>query len=160
MICVPVWFVLTARLYRLLRTRHPDVYDSLGRPTLIFSNNIRNGWLVTQFLLGGHFEGIEDSEILRLFNSCGFSQFAISRFSSASLSLGSFSLCPIHHVDVSATSNQPMKPTAPDRVNASDLATAPWISPRCPASLVRFASSCSRTPAVKLFNAPTARCYR
>src|SRR6266853_7049842 len=66
MICVPVWFVLTARLYRLLRTRHPDVYDSLGRPTLIFNNNIRNGWLVTQFLLGGHFEGIEDSETLRL----------------------------------------------------------------------------------------------
>jgi hypothetical protein len=33
------------------------------------------------------------------------------------------------------------------------LATAPWISSRCPATLVRFASSRSRTPAVMLFNA-------
>ena len=50
-------------------------------------------------------------------------------------------------------SNQSMKPTAPDPVNASSLATAPSTSSRCPASLVRFASSRSRTPAVLLFNA-------
>jgi hypothetical protein len=30
---------------------------------------------------------------------------------------------------------------------------AAWISSRCPASLVRFASSRSHTPAVMLFNA-------
>lgn len=33
------------------------------------------------------------------------------------------------------------------------FATTPWISSRCPASLVRLASSRSRTPAVLLFNA-------
>ena len=58
--------------------------------------------------------------------------------------------------------NQPMKPTsldedtrqaAPFRNMFSVLATTPWISSRCPASLVRFASSRSRTPAVMLFNA-------
>jgi hypothetical protein len=49
--------------------------------------------------------------------------------------------------------NQSMKPTAPWRENFSVFATAPWISSRHPASLVRFASSRSRTPAVMLFNA-------
>src|SRR6266581_8534762 len=33
------------------------------------------------------------------------------------------------------------------------FATTPWISSRCPATLVRFASSRSHTPAVLLFNA-------
>jgi hypothetical protein len=49
--------------------------------------------------------------------------------------------------------NQPIKPTAPLRCNLSVFATTPWISSRCPASLVRFASARSRTPAVMLFNA-------
>jgi predicted enzyme related to lactoylglutathione lyase len=46
-----------------------------------------------------------------------------------------------------------MKPTAPPRGNFGVFATAPWISSTCPASLVRLASSRSRTPAVLLFNA-------
>ena len=50
-------------------------------------------------------------------------------------------------------SNQTMKPTAPCGENLDVFATTPWISSRCPASLVRFASSRSRTPAVMSFNA-------
>jgi hypothetical protein len=46
-----------------------------------------------------------------------------------------------------------MKPTAPSRSKFIVFATTPWISSRCPASLVRFASWRSRTPAVMLFNA-------
>jgi len=46
-----------------------------------------------------------------------------------------------------------MKPTALSRYNFSVFAATPWISSRCPATLVRFASSPSRTPAVMLFNA-------
>jgi len=78
----------------------------------------------------------------------------------------------------SAASNQSMKPTAPRQGNLSALATTPWISSRCPASLVRLKlvlcphslaptlvvlpsmslgpplhSLRSRTPAVMLFNA-------
>jgi len=64
--CVIVWFVLVARLHRLLRTRHPNIYDSLGRPTLILNNSIKNGALFIRFLLGGHFESIDDGETLRL----------------------------------------------------------------------------------------------
>jgi hypothetical protein len=57
--------------------------------------------------------------------------------------------------------NQSMKPTpkvfasrlAPLRNKFSVFATIPWISSKCPASLVRLTPSRSRTSAVKLFNA-------
>src|SRR5438094_5929568 len=39
-----------------------------------------------------------------------------------------------------------MKPTAPPRNKFSVFATTPWISSRCPASLVRFSSARSRLP--------------
>ena len=45
-----------------------------------------------------------------------------------------------------------MKPTAPLRDNLSVFATTPSTSSRFPASLVRLASSRSRTPAVLLFS--------
>jgi hypothetical protein len=49
--------------------------------------------------------------------------------------------------------NQSMKPTTPWRNEFRVFAAMPWISSRCPANLVRFASSRSRTPAVVLSNA-------
>jgi len=55
-------------------------------------------------------------------------------------------------VVLASPSNQTMKPTAPFRKNFSVFATTPSTSSRLPASLVRFASSRSRTPAVLLFN--------
>src|SRR5436190_3398311 len=66
MASVIAWFIMATHLFRLLRTRHPDVYDSLGRPTLILNNNVQNGWLFMRFLLGGRFEKIDDAETLRL----------------------------------------------------------------------------------------------
>ena len=49
--CMILWFVLVARLHRLLRTRHPNIYDSLGRPTLILNNSLQNSGLFLRFLL-------------------------------------------------------------------------------------------------------------
>jgi len=72
-----------------------------------------------------------------------------SEFMSYSHWFSFFGRCCYRH----ETSNQPMKPTAPLRSNPSVFATTPWISSRCPATLVRFASSPSRTPNVLLFNA-------
>jgi hypothetical protein len=67
--CVVVWFPLVARLHWLLRTRQPDVYDSLGCPTLILNNTAENGWAFLRFILAGGFRNIDDSEIVRL---CSF----------------------------------------------------------------------------------------
>jgi hypothetical protein len=63
---VVVWFVLVARLHWLLRRRQPEVFDSLGRPTLILNNTVGNGWAFLRFLLGGHFRKIDDPAIVRL----------------------------------------------------------------------------------------------
>ena len=49
-------------------------------------------------------------------------------------------------------SNQSTKPTAPLRNEPSVFGTTPSTSSRFPASLVRFSSSRSRTPAVLFFN--------
>jgi len=61
-------------------------------------------------------------------------------------------ICQAQRVNASSP-NQTMKPTAPLRNAFSMFATTSWISSRCPASLVRFALSRSRTPAVLLLNA-------
>ena len=66
---------------------------------------------------------------------------------------------PLHfcrRCDDDGSSNQSMKPTAPPRNAFKVFATTPWISSRCPATLVRFASSRSRTPAVMLFTLTVA----
>ncbi len=59
--CVTGW-VLLARLYRILRTRHPETYEKLGRPVL-FSR--KNGLAGMRFILGGHFRELDDPELLR-----------------------------------------------------------------------------------------------
>ena len=64
--------------------------------------------------------------------------------------------CPKMHdlrLRVTPPSNQSTKLTALLRDNSSVFATTPWISSRWPVSLVRFAFSLSRTPAVKFSNA-------
>lgn len=61
-----VWLVLMSRLYRILRTRHPETYEQLGRPTLFLNNSPQNGIATVRFLLGGHFRQLNDPELLRL----------------------------------------------------------------------------------------------
>ena len=63
---VLVWFVLISRLHRILRTRHSETYDRLGRPTLFLNNSVQNGIATIRFLLGGHFRQLNDPELLRL----------------------------------------------------------------------------------------------
>ena len=57
---------MNAQLYRLLRERHPAVYDSLGRPTLFLNNSAQNGLSVLRFILGGKFWQTEDAEVIQL----------------------------------------------------------------------------------------------
>ncbi len=61
-----VWFVLMARLHRVLRTRHSEEYEKLGRPTLFLNNTIQNGLATIRFLLGGRFRQLRDPALLRL----------------------------------------------------------------------------------------------
>ena len=66
LVCVVVSYAMTAQLYRMLRERHPAVYDSLGQPTLFWNNSMKNGFAVLGFILGGRFKETRDPEVIRL----------------------------------------------------------------------------------------------
>jgi hypothetical protein len=44
--CFIVGYATTAQLQRILRERHPAVYDSLGRPTLFWNNSMKNSFMM------------------------------------------------------------------------------------------------------------------
>jgi hypothetical protein len=66
LVCVIVSYAMTAQLYRILRERHPAVYDSLGQPTLFWNNSMKNGFAVLGFILGGRFKETQDPEVIRI----------------------------------------------------------------------------------------------
>ena len=57
---------LTARLYRLLRTRHPATFEALGSPSLPWNNTPRHGWLLAKFLFGTGWRAIGDPTVVKL----------------------------------------------------------------------------------------------
>jgi hypothetical protein len=63
---VALGFFLQFWMYRILRTRHPEIYDSLGRPTLFLNNSIQNSFAVQKFIFLGRFRQIDDPELVRL----------------------------------------------------------------------------------------------
>ncbi len=65
-LCALVSYAMMTQLYRILRERHPAVYDSLGQPTLFWNNSMKNGFAVLAFILGGRFRETHDPEVIRL----------------------------------------------------------------------------------------------
>ena len=64
--CAIVGYATAAQLQRILRDRHPAIYDSLGRPTLIWNNSMKNSFAMLGFILSGRFKETRDSEVIRL----------------------------------------------------------------------------------------------
>ncbi len=69
LVCVIVSYAMMARLYRMLRERHPDIYDSLGQPTLFWNSSLKNHFAVMGFILRGRFKETQDAEIIQLCRS-------------------------------------------------------------------------------------------
>jgi hypothetical protein len=65
-ILIVTGFTASRRLYRILRDRHPSVYESLGQPTLFWNNSPRHGWAMMRFILAGHFNATGDEELISL----------------------------------------------------------------------------------------------
>jgi len=65
-VCAVVSYATMAELHRMLRDRHPAVYESLGRPTLFWNNSMKNSFAVLRFILGGHFRETGDPAVIRL----------------------------------------------------------------------------------------------
>jgi hypothetical protein len=64
--CAVVSIAMMTELFRLLRERHPAIYDSLGRPGFL-NSSIQNGFAVLRFILGGHFRQTQDADLIRLY---------------------------------------------------------------------------------------------
>ncbi len=60
------YLIQTARLRGLLQQRHPQVWKSLGSPTLFFSNSPRNGMSVLDWLWRREYEGLGDAQTISL----------------------------------------------------------------------------------------------
>lgn len=63
---VPVWFVLVSNLFRILRTRHPDKYSSMGNPTLFMNNSLATNNSMMRFLWGRQDRTLHDAELSKL----------------------------------------------------------------------------------------------
>ena len=61
-----VWFAFAARLFRLLREEHGEVYESLGSPSLFLNNSVKNNWLSLRFLATGSYRELGDKRVTRL----------------------------------------------------------------------------------------------
>lgn len=57
---VAVGFVLHSRFLKILKTRHPDVWETLGKPSLFLNNSIKNGWAVQRFLFKKEYLSLND----------------------------------------------------------------------------------------------------
>ena len=74
---VVLGFILTARIQKMLRERHPLIYAAMGSPTLIMNNTISNNIAFTKFLLKREYCRIDDESLFKLCNStywffCGY----------------------------------------------------------------------------------------
>ena len=57
--------VQTQRAISLLREAHEDLYDSLGRPTLLLNNSISNSTRLVVFIWSGRVREASDPDLLR-----------------------------------------------------------------------------------------------
>jgi hypothetical protein len=69
LVCVIVSYAMMARLYRMLRERHSEIYDSLGQPTLFWNSSLKNHFAVMGFILRGRFKETRDPEVIQLCRS-------------------------------------------------------------------------------------------
>jgi len=61
-----LWFGLASQLFRMLKENQSEIYESLGSPSLLLNNSIKNNWLSLKFLISGSYRNTHDAEIIRL----------------------------------------------------------------------------------------------
>ncbi len=59
------YLILMARLFTYLKLNQPDTYTSLGCPSMVLNNNMRNGWLVLGWLWRTDFLDAQDPALTR-----------------------------------------------------------------------------------------------
>ena len=78
-----MWFFLCHRLYTILKTRHPEKYEQLGRPILFK----KKGLSTIKFLFGKEWKLLDDDGLASL-SKCMAGFFVIYLFGFLFLALG------------------------------------------------------------------------
>ncbi len=63
-----VWFFLCYRIFKILETRHPEKYESMGKPSLIMNNSLSNNIAFMKFLFKREWRALSDSGLETLGN--------------------------------------------------------------------------------------------
>ncbi len=56
-------------MFKILRTRHPETYEAMGKPSLIMNNSIPNNISFIKFLYGRHWRKLNDEGLATLGNA-------------------------------------------------------------------------------------------
>lgn len=60
-----VWLYLCLKLFKILKTRHPSIYKSIGEPALT-NNTISNNLLLVKYLFKREWRTIDDASLSKL----------------------------------------------------------------------------------------------
>ncbi|WP_432454693.1 hypothetical protein ACRRS0_04260 [Agarivorans sp. QJM3NY_29] len=61
-----VWFFLCYRLFKILETRHPEKYESMGKPSLIMNNSLSSNITFMKFIFKREWRELNDSGLATL----------------------------------------------------------------------------------------------
>ena len=61
-----VWFFLCYRLFKILETRHPEKYESMGKPSLIMNNSLSGNITFMKFLFKREWRYLDDTGLATL----------------------------------------------------------------------------------------------
>lgn len=63
-----VWFFLCYRLFKILETRYPEKYQSMGKPSLIMNNSLSSNITFIKFLFKREWRELDDAGLAILGN--------------------------------------------------------------------------------------------
>ncbi len=66
---VIVWFFLCSRAFKILETRHPEKYESMGKPGIFMRNSLFSNIAFMKFLVKREWRSMGDSGLATLGNS-------------------------------------------------------------------------------------------
>jgi hypothetical protein len=63
-----VWFILVAKLYKILAVDHPEIYESMGKPTLFWNKSPRSAWAIMKFIFRREYLALRSEKLAKLGN--------------------------------------------------------------------------------------------
>jgi len=67
-VMVIIWFALCMKLFKILRNRHPGIYEDMGEPSLLANNTFANNIGLVKYLFKRKWSTLNDSELEKLSN--------------------------------------------------------------------------------------------